>query len=856
MARGVRERDPQKNRMVALPPALPALDLGAPDFTDQPLSLPDHKHGASSSLLTADAAGASYPFDWSAAKLRELASGLAPQAVADASSKLAAASAGKLGKVDSPAGFRERLAAVKALDGGPAQDAQHMLLSAASLVAVPELNAIVAAAAFSFAAKQLFATAGLLVQDQNQDPGKQELWLRCAVTICTAATTRLTDKKAGEAAATCLHALADRRFTVAVAVLWPIVSAAGHSPAPATAAMQWLAVALSRWSLGPKVHGDHPKSTAPTEANMLDPGLIIRACAFALGSPAAPVRKAGLAAIVALERHCPVLAAVSSLPGISSSMLGTVRAELEKQPPSRVVFDRAKLAPLPSVQTPCSIIPTFSSESPGDASVMDESFSVELSGLTPRSNSSAAEFSKNSATHCLCQRPEAQFVATTKNPSALRDTHALHFCVEPPLQFESAFECGNLARANMVDCREYSLWLSPDTNVKGSNSAGREKIHTQWFFFRVQGLVKGQPYRFTIHNFEKRESLYSQGMQPLVYSQAAAQLSSGRHGWKRAGTNIRYRPAGPRPIAKCEASDVHDIAATMASSPSIAACKAEASESRSKNDCHLASQIDGETELELRPTSELSSNTKLVAGQRVRLIRNRLLRVDASLSSAKAGSLAAGTEVKILEIASIQDATTGKATTRLRCDDGWFSDHPEAVETCGSQGRPRTTAVRAKGNASKRIGKELTNGQCYWALEFTLETEYDDDVLYVAHGFPYSYTHLQQQLTALERSPCVLERKTIATTALGRKVEALTISASPEEERSNVAEDGGIRALPKEARQQVVLMSRVHPGETNASWIMDGVLSCLTDPDSISVGAALRRRFVFTCVPMLNPVRH
>lgn len=48
-----------------------------------------------------------------------------------------------------------------------------------------------------------------------------------------------------------------------------------------------------------------------------------------------------------------------------------------------------------------------------------------------------------------------------------------------------------------------------------------------------------------------------------------------------------------------------------------------------------------------------------------------------------------------------------------------------------------------------------------------------------------------------------------------------------------------------------MISSRVHPGETGASWIMKGILDYLTGP---SLNAKiLRDNFVFKIVPMLNP---
>ncbi|KAH8061179.1 hypothetical protein JL722_4480 [Aureococcus anophagefferens] len=60
--------------------------------------------------------------------------------------------------------------------------------------------------------------------------------------------------------------------------------------------------------------------------------------------------------------------------------------------------------------------------------------------------------------------------------------------------------------------------------------------HTQWFYFRVDGLRKGVRYRFNVTNFAKADSLYLEGMQPLVWRRAA---KSGV-GWRRAGKVVCY----------------------------------------------------------------------------------------------------------------------------------------------------------------------------------------------------------------------------------------------------------------------------------------------------------------------------
>lgn len=52
-------------------------------------------------------------------------------------------------------------------------------------------------------------------------------------------------------------------------------------------------------------------------------------------------------------------------------------------------------------------------------------------------------------------------------------------------------------------------------------------------------------------------------------------------------------------------------------------------------------------------------------------------------------------------------------------------------------------------------------------------------------------------------------------------------------------------------RKAIILTSRVHPGETNASYVMDGVLDYLVSDDPKAI--FLRDAFVFKIIPMLNP---
>lgn len=57
--------------------------------------------------------------------------------------------------------------------------------------------------------------------------------------------------------------------------------------------------------------------------------------------------------------------------------------------------------------------------------------------------------------------------------------------------------------------------------------------------------------------------------------------------------------------------------------------------------------------------------------------------------------------------------------------------------------------------------------------------------------------------------------------------------------------------IADELKFGALLTARVHPGETNSSWVMKGLMDFLTDPDD-EVARDLRRRYVFKIVPMLN----
>ncbi|KAM6092977.1 cytosolic carboxypeptidase 3 isoform 2-T3 [Theristicus caerulescens] len=105
----------------------------------------------------------------------------------------------------------------------------------------------------------------------------------------------------------------------------------------------------------------------------------------------------------------------------------------------------------------------------------------------------------------------------------------LHQEGDNTLIFEARFESGNLQKVVKVNEFEYQLTLHTDLYTSR---------HTQWYYFQVSNTQAGMPYRFTIVNFTKHNSLYKRGLRPLLYSEADAKKHN--VGWQRTGNEIKY----------------------------------------------------------------------------------------------------------------------------------------------------------------------------------------------------------------------------------------------------------------------------------------------------------------------------
>ncbi|XP_065158506.1 cytosolic carboxypeptidase Nna1 [Atheta coriaria] len=130
----------------------------------------------------------------------------------------------------------------------------------------------------------------------------------------------------------------------------------------------------------------------------------------------------------------------------------------------------------------------------------------------------------------------------------------------------------------------------------------------------------------------------------------------------------------------------------------------------------------------------------------------------------------------------------------------------------------------------------------FYTLTFTFDFPHNDDEVYFAHSYPYTYTDLQEYLFSIVAHPIkgtYTTLRLLCKSLAGNNVYYVTVTTPPNE--SN----------PNKKKKAVVITARVHPGETPASWIMHGIIEYLTS--DCGPAKELRDNFIFKLVPMLNP---
>lgn len=163
---------------------------------------------------------------------------------------------------------------------------------------------------------------------------------------------------------------------------------------------------------------------------------------------------------------------------------------------------------------------------------------------------------------------------------------------------------------------------------------------------------------------------------------------------------------------------------------------------------------------------------------------------------------------------------------------------------------------------------EKTSSTVTWTHTFD-ELEDPADVFYFAYTYPYSYTESiiksRKIINRIQKSKqAYIHREVLAYSLEGREMEMLTLSSFKGilNIREPVIEGQGClphgdqltRPMMFEGKKTIFLTCRVHPGETPASYVLNGILNFLTSKNYAGQQQdTLLDNFVFKIIPMLNP---
>lgn len=169
--------------------------------------------------------------------------------------------------------------------------------------------------------------------------------------------------------------------------------------------------------------------------------------------------------------------------------------------------------------------------------------------------------------------------------------------------------------------------------------------------------------------------------------------------------------------------------------------------------------------------------------------------------------------MKVLVHSEVEEKKNGRS---------WFRDGEDILYHSNSMYKPNTSKP-------------------YFTVTFSYRFIHPKDTVYFAYSFPYTYTDLMKYLLSLEndqRKNSLFSRKLLCHTIGGNRCDYLTITSSeiPEYMRN---------------RKGVILSSRVHPGESVGSWMMQGAIDFLLS--DCREAAIIRDNFVIKTIPMLNP---
>ena len=144
-------------------------------------------------------------------------------------------------------------------------------------------------------------------------------------------------------------------------------------------------------------------------------------------------------------------------------------------------------------------------------------------------------------------------------------------------------------------------------------------------------------------------------------------------------------------------------------------------------------------------------------------------------------------------------------------------------------------------------------------MTFTHEFNYmDQDETYIAYSFPYTFTRLSRFMRELRENKEIMKHTNDCTplcqSLAGVDVPYLIVTSRANEDNYRLiqkSEHDKDNCPVWQVKKTVVLTGRVHPGESNSSFMMEGFIKFITSnkPEAVE----LRKRLIFKIIPCTNP---
>ena len=169
----------------------------------------------------------------------------------------------------------------------------------------------------------------------------------------------------------------------------------------------------------------------------------------------------------------------------------------------------------------------------------------------------------------------------------------------------------------------------------------------------------------------------------------------------------------------------------------------------------------------------------------------------------------------------------------------------------------------SKGHVIRRPSTDPCLVRYYFNLSFEFTLEHEEDKIYFAFCYPYTFSKQINFLKNLQnecKTKDCLKQASLCKDLSGIEVPLLTITSRMQSDpkqfnqikMQEFTSKNDFISLPLYKNKKFCIVgSRVHPGETPSSWMMQGFLKCLTGGSHQA--QQLLKRIIFKIVPMVNP---